>query len=193
VVAIHGRPVLGGNASSEVRLGMAGADRSGNRSVALKTEARESGIVDECRQDQSVANPQYCPEMEDLIFLDKFRAEPNMTLLLNTWMTGVDKTSAPAVSSVGACISTVYATNQITQEQFVVTCSLVIDATGDGRVVAESEADWTQGREASSTYGESNAPPVADTLTEGTSLAFHAVNMGRPMPFKLPPTFTRRF
>jgi len=51
VVAIHGRPVLGGNASSEVRLAMVGADVGGSRGVALSTEARESGIVDECRQD----------------------------------------------------------------------------------------------------------------------------------------------
>ena len=35
--------------------------------------------------------PQWCPEMLDLTFLDKFRALPNMTLLLNTWFTGVDK------------------------------------------------------------------------------------------------------
>ena len=29
--------------------------------------------------------------MLSLTFLDKFRAEPNMTLLLNTWFTGVHK------------------------------------------------------------------------------------------------------
>jgi len=140
--------------------------------------------------------------MEDLYFLDKFRAEPNMTLLLNTWFTGVDKAPASEVlgescglqdGEGGALVCTAYATNQITQETFVITCKCIIDTTGDGRVMAEAQADWTQGREASSTYGESMAPPEADTLTEGTSLAFHAVNMGRPMPFKLPPTFTRRF
>ena len=45
VVLCHDRPVLGGNASSEVRMHIVGADASGCRGAALATEAREGDIV----------------------------------------------------------------------------------------------------------------------------------------------------
>ncbi|XP_065840225.1 uncharacterized protein [Oscarella lobularis] len=185
-VCIHGRPVLGGNASSEVKLHMVGADKSGGRGKENETEARESGIVDEIRLDNSMANPQFCAEMLDLTFLDKFRAEPNMTLLLNTWFTGVSRDD-------DGTILVAYADNQITQKRYEITGKVFIDCTGDGRLGAEAGNYWTQGREAKSQYNESLAMDVADTLTEGTSLAFHAKDMGKPMPFKPPPTFKRKF
>lgn len=187
VVAIHGRPVVGGNASSEVRLHIVGANVSGGRGVALETEAREGGVCEETRLDQSVANPQWCPEMEDLIFLGKFRELDTMTLLLNCWFDGAD------VDPTSKAVTTVYATNQITQERFVIACKVLIDTTGDGRAIVEAGAAWTQGREAASLFDEDLAPATADTLTEGTSLAFNGVDMGKPTPFRLPPSFTRRF
>eukprot|EP00118_Oscarella_pearsei_P028534 m.2400 g.2400 ORF g.2400 m.2400 type:complete len:822 (+) comp8637_c0_seq1:37-2502(+) len=184
-VCIHGRPVLGGNASSEVKLHMVGADGAG-RGEQNETEAREGGIVEETRLDNSLANPQFCAEMLDLTFLDKFRAEPNMTLLLNTWFTGVSQDD-------DGTIYVAHADNQITQKRYEISGKVFIDCTGDGRLGAEAGNRWTQGREAKSQYGESLAMDVADTLTEGTSLAFHARDMGKPMPFKPPPTFTRKF
>src|SRR5690349_14980551 len=84
VVLCHNRSVLGGNASSEVRMHIVGADCSGTRGVELQTEAREGGIIEEIRLETAVANPQRSASMLDLVLYDKCRAEPNLTLLLNT-------------------------------------------------------------------------------------------------------------
>ncbi len=47
VILCQDRPVLGGNASSEIRMHVVGADASGKRGVELETEAREGGIIEE--------------------------------------------------------------------------------------------------------------------------------------------------
>ena len=60
VVLCNGRPVLGGNAGSEVRLRMVGAcgGRSGSGDAyALQLECREGGIVEEYQLDNAVNNP----------------------------------------------------------------------------------------------------------------------------------------
>ncbi|HJN26343.1 MAG TPA: FAD-dependent oxidoreductase, partial [Candidatus Latescibacteria bacterium] len=78
------RSVLGGNASSEVRMHIVGADMSGGRGRELETEAREGGIMEEIRLETTVRNPQRSPSMLDLILYEKCRAEKNLTLMLNT-------------------------------------------------------------------------------------------------------------
>ena len=54
VVLCQDRPVLGGNASSEIRMHIVGADQSGSRGRELETEARESGIIEEIRLENCV-------------------------------------------------------------------------------------------------------------------------------------------
>jgi len=83
VILCQDRSVLGGNASSEVRMHIVGATglRGG---VALETELREGGLMEELRLDLAVQNPQRSPSMMDLLLFDKCRREPNLTLLLNT-------------------------------------------------------------------------------------------------------------
>eukprot|EP00117_Sycon_ciliatum_P046943 scpid37985/ scgid33575/ len=186
VVCVHGRPVLGGNASSEVKLHMVGADLQGGRGKELEVEAREGGVLEEIRLDNSMCNPQFCAEMLDLTFLDKFRSLPNMQLFLNTWFVSCTKDADGKITgAIAEC--------QLTQRRYIITAKVYIDTTGDGRLGAEAKCQWRQGREAQSEYKESLAMLKADTATEGSSLAFHAKDMGKPMPFKLPPTFNRRF
>ncbi len=57
VVLCQNRSVLGGNASSEIRMHIVGADASGARGAALETEAREGGIIEEIRLETCVRNP----------------------------------------------------------------------------------------------------------------------------------------
>src|SRR5262245_40614202 len=71
VILCQDRPVLGGNASSEIRMHVVGADMSGKRGVELATEARESGIIEEIRLENCVRNPQRSPSMFDLILYEK--------------------------------------------------------------------------------------------------------------------------
>src|SRR5690625_7026805 len=63
VILCQDRPVLGGNASSEIRMHIVGADGSGKRGVALETEAREGGIIEEIRLATAVRNPQRSASM----------------------------------------------------------------------------------------------------------------------------------
>ena len=50
---IQNRPVLGGNASSEVRMHICGADHCGRR-----PDARETGILEEILLENRIRNPQ---------------------------------------------------------------------------------------------------------------------------------------
>ncbi len=89
VILCQDRPVLGGNASSEVRMHVVGATGL-KGGVALETELREGGLVEEIRLDLAVHNPQRSPAMLDLLLFDKCKREANLTLLLNTVVDGAE-------------------------------------------------------------------------------------------------------
>src|SRR3954469_5210829 len=68
VVMVQDRPVLGGNASSEVRLWMLGAtSHMGNNN----RWAREGGVVDEILVEDLYRNPEGNPLILDTILLEK--------------------------------------------------------------------------------------------------------------------------
>ncbi len=90
VILCQDRAVLGGNASSEVRMHIVGADSGGKRGLALATEVREGGIMEEIRLETAVRNPQRSASMLDLILYELCRAEPNLTLMLNTRVVDVE-------------------------------------------------------------------------------------------------------
>lgn len=79
VILVQDRPVLGGNASSEVRLWILGAtSHMGNNN----RWAREGGVVDELLVENMYRNPDGNPLIFDSILLDKVTAEKNISLLL---------------------------------------------------------------------------------------------------------------
>src|SRR5690606_33944420 len=80
VVLIQDRPVLGGNASSEIRMHISG---SSVRGILGETESREGGIIEEIRLECAARNAQRSASMLDLILYEKCRAESNITLMLN--------------------------------------------------------------------------------------------------------------
>jgi monoamine oxidase len=94
VALVQDRPVLGGNASSEVRLWILGAtSHMGNNN----RWAREGGVVDEILVENQYRNPEGNPLILDTVLLEKVTAEPNITLLLNTAVYEVHKnTPAPS-------------------------------------------------------------------------------------------------
>ena len=76
VVLIQDRPVLGGNASSEVRLWILGATaHMGNNN----RWAREGGVVDEICVENMHRNPEGNPLIVDAILLEKVREERNIS------------------------------------------------------------------------------------------------------------------
>eukprot|EP01084_Bolivina_argentea_P162123 282165_1 len=185
VVAVQSRKVLGGNASSESKLHMVGADKGGSRGTQLATEARESGIVEEYMLDNCVSNPQRCAEMFDLSLYNLFKLEPNIQLILNTDVISATKDNNNLITQVTAeC--------QSTQIRYIIKAKAFIDSTGDGRLGAEAYVPFIIGREGKSVYNESLAVAQTDNETEGSSFAFTSIDIGHPIPFTAP-SWARKF
>jgi len=184
VVLCQDRPVLGGNASSEVRMHIVGADQSGHRGAELETEAREGGLIEEIRLENCVRNAQRSPSMFDLILHELCVAESNLSLLLNTTVT--------AAAMASDSIASVSAERQSTEDQFRISAKVFIDATGDGRLGVEAGAAFFEGRESQDQYGEPLAQPTKDNFRLGSSIMFQAKQHDRPMPF-VAPAWARKF
>jgi hypothetical protein len=183
VILCQDRSVLGGNASSEVRMHIVGATGLAG-GEELQNELREGGIIEELRLDLAVQNPQRSPALMDLILYDKCRREPNLTLYLNTTV----------VSAVveGGLIREVRAERPSTEDAFIIRAKTFVDCTGDGRLGIEAGAPFMRGRESKAHFGESLAQDEADAKTLGSSIMFQARKHDRPMPFEAPP-WARRF
>jgi len=183
VVLCQDRAVLGGNASSEVRMHMVGATGL-TGGVPLAAELREGGLVEEIRLDLAVHNPQRAPALMDLLLYDKCRQEPNLTLLLNTTVDGAETT--------GSRVRVVRATRASTEEQFRISAQSFVDCTGDGRLGVEAGARFRHGREGQAEFGEQLAVAQADSKTLGSTILLQARKHDQPMPF-VPPPWVRRF
>ena len=184
VILCQDRSVLGGNASSEVRMHIVGADASGKRGISLETQTREGGIIEEIRLETSVNNPQRSASMLDLIFYDFCMREPNLNLMLNTTVSEVNM-SGNAIRSVKAC-------RQSTEDEFEITAKVFCDCTGDGRLGFESKAKFFKGRENKLEFDESLAQHKSDRKTLGSTLLLQARKHDRPIPFT-PPSWARIF
>src|SRR4051794_26796887 len=122
VVLAQDRPVLGGNASSEVRLWILGAtSHMGNNN----RWAREGGVIDEILVENVFRNPEGNPLLVDALLLEKAVAEPNITLLLNTAVFELTKRDADTIESVRAFCSQ-------NSTRYELSAPLFCDASGDG-------------------------------------------------------------
>ena len=184
VTLVQDRPVLGGNASSEHKVNISGADCSGS---SLTRFSRETGIIDELALEvfhraPSNATVRY---VQDWVLYEAVTREPNATLFLNS--KAVDAVVAPDGSIRGVTVLQVS-----TEKSFALEAKIVIDCSGDGRIAAAAGAEFRMGREAAGEFGESMAPEKADDHTMGSSIEFVCRDMGRPVPFTAP-SFARYF
>ena len=170
---VHARPMPGGNASSEIRMHICGADHHMKRK-----NARETGILEEILLEHKRTNPANSFAIFDTILWDKARSCENLTLFLNA--------CADAAETKDGKIISVSAYQQTTEKRITFTAPLFADATGDGTLAALAGADYTVGRESRDTYDEPHAPEVADHCTMGNSLMFKARDAGHPVPFVKP-------
>lgn len=183
VILVQDRPVLGGNASSEIRMHIVGATGL-HAGIPLVLEPREGGLIEEIRLEFAVRNPQRSPAMADLILYELCRAEPNLRLLLNTTLV--------AARVEQQRITEVIAERPSTEERFTITAAMFADCTGDGRLGVEAGATFMRGREGRAVFGETLAPEQGDAKTLGSTLLFQARKHERPMPYVAPP-WVRRF
>lgn len=178
VVLVQDRSRLGGNASSEVKMHIVGANCHGGR-----PGWREGGLIEEFRLDDAVNNPQRSFELWDLLLYDKVKREPNITLLLDTTLF--------AAETKEGLIQRVLARCDKTEHLYRIAARQFLDCTGDSRLALEVGAEMRQGREAKSEFGESLAYDKADNHTQGSSILFTARDYGRPIPFT-PPVWARK-
>lgn len=183
VILLQDRPMLGGNASSEVRMHIVGANshRSG---ADQKLETRESGIIEEIRLENSFRNPQRSPSMFDQILYEKCVAEPGLTVMLDTRVVNAAVEKGRITEAEAVRLST--------EDYFRIEAKVFVDCTGDGGLGAAAGAAFQHGREAKETYGESLARDTADSHTLGSTLLLMARKHDHPVPFIAPP-WARKF
>jgi hypothetical protein len=176
VVLIQDRPVLGGNASSEIRLWIQGATSS----LANNNRwAREGGFLDELLVENLYRNPEGNPLIFDTVILEKVVVEPNIHLLLNTAAIEVKKSAPDTIESVRAFCSQ-------NSTMYEVKAPLFCDASGDGMVGFLAGAAFRMGAEAGEEFGEKFAPDREYGELLGHSLYFYSKDTGKPVKYIAP-------
>jgi hypothetical protein len=176
VAIAQDRPVLGGNSSSEVRLWILGAtSHMGNNN----RWAREGGVVDELLVENMYRNPEGNSPIFDSILLDKVISEKNISLLLNTAVYEVVKSSENEISSViGFCSQN--------STQYTLNAPLFCDCSGDGIVGFLSGAAFRMGAESKDEFDEKFAPDKEYGELLGHSMYFYSKDTGKPVKYVAP-------
>ncbi|REG78252.1 FAD-dependent oxidoreductase [Algoriphagus antarcticus] len=178
VVLIQDRPVLGGNASSEVRLWILGAtSHMGNNN----RWAREGGVIDEILVENLYRNPEGNPIILDTILLEKVTLEPNVKLLLNTAVHDLSKKNDDSIEYLRAFCSQ-------NSTEYQVKGKFFMDATGDGILGFLAGAAFRMGAETKEEFDEAFAPDQSYGELLGHSMYFYSKDTGKPVRF-VPPAF----
>lgn len=170
VVLMHDRPVLGGNASSEVRMWIRGAAGKLNR---------ETGLLQEIELENIFRNPTMNYSLWDSVLLQMVLQEKNITLLLNC--------SCMDAGMSGNIIQKVTGWQLTTYLFHTVHAKLFIDCSGDSILAPLSGARYRVGRESSREYGEYAAPEAPDAKTMGNTCLIEARETDHPCVFVPPP------
>ena len=174
VVLIHDRPVLGGNASSEIRMWISGAGGDNDR---------ETGIIEEIELESLRRNPDKLYPIWDAILYEKVRAEPNITLLLNC--------SVFDAAMSGGSVFSVTGWQTTTQLMHRVCASLFADCSGDSVLAPLTGAAYRTGREAASEFAENTSQTTADSQTMGMSCLLQMRKTERVSRY-YPPAFAKK-
>ena len=163
VALVQDRPVLGGNASGEIRVYCAG-------------EAKHD-LIRELRgyfMNRDVNIP-LCDARRMRIVQD----EKNLEVRLSTRAFGVEKKADGTIAAVKALD---LRSNRVVRFEAPLFC----DATGDGWVGYWAGADWRMGREAKDEFDESRAPDKPDGDTLGASIMWTSADANAAVPFSAP-------
>lgn len=176
---IHDRPVLGGNASSEIRMHICGAN-----SNMKKPELSEGGIVHELMLSNKRVNDSYNFSIWDAVLFNAAKKEKNLSLFLNTTMHNV-------LSENGE-IKGIECYQLTTEKHLSIGAKFFADCTGNGTLCYFANAEYKIGSEAKSEYNEPHAPETADNKRMGNTLLFKAIDRGHPVKF-VPPVEIMHF
>jgi len=172
-ILLQDRSVLGGNASSEIRMHIAGATRHGARK-----NLRETGIIEEILLENKYRNSEHSYGMFDALLWEKVNYQENLDLYLNTYAHSV------LVENKRVLSITAYQTT--TEKRLIINAKQFIDCSGDGMIAALAGAEYMFGREGKDVFDEPNAVTKSDTVTMGNTIQFRALDAKRPVPFERP-------
>ncbi len=183
VVLMQDRPVLGGNASSEIKMWICGAHGDNNR---------ETGILEEIQLENLYRNTSLSFSVWDSILYEKVRFEENITLLLNCSCMEADTIWDNASKIPGKRIRSVKGWQLTTETWHTVEADLFADCSGDSILAELSGADYRIGREARKEFQETIEPEAKDSKTMGMSCLFQIRETDRPQPF-IPPAWAEKY
>lgn len=160
VVLMHERPVLGGNASSEIRMWICGAQGENNR---------ETGILEEICLENYYRNPTKNYYIWDTVLYDFVVREPNITLLLNCTCMDAEVKKGEFEYGRDIKIECVAGYQMTTQIFFDVYADYYADCSGDSILAPLTGADCRIGRESADEFGEDTQVLSPDNMTMGMS------------------------
>ena len=197
VALIQNRPVLGGNNSSEVRVGLSGLVRQApypklgnlvdeigpvghwNRWEADRApdlpRSKYVHHVIETHPEKMTHNAGPASNYEDQKKLNAVLAEKNIRLFLNMHVNDVTKE--------GNRIASVTGQDTRTGERLTFKGRLFADCTGDGNLGFMARADFRVGREARGLTDENLAVAKSDSLVMGTSVQWYAMTEDQTSTF----------
>ncbi|GHV52341.1 hypothetical protein AGMMS49579_09430 [Spirochaetia bacterium] len=175
VALMQDRPMLGGNASSEIRMWVLGAHGKNNR---------ESGLVEELFLENYYRNPYKNYSIWDSILWEKVHLEKNITLILNCSCLDAEVKDGQILSVTGW--------QTTTQMYHKIEAPFFADCSGDSVLAPLTGAEYRVGHEARDEYGEDIAPVYADKKTMGMSLLIQAREMGGPRTY-IAPVWAEKF
>jgi hypothetical protein len=169
VALVHDRPVLGGNASSEIRVHTEGIYGKFERILKMiDTGSYPNGSAEAKKDDQKR--------------MDNLAKYKNIDIFLNF--------RAFNATVENDKVSSVDARHTSNGETIRFTAPLFVDCTGDGWIGYWAGAEYAYGREASSKYNETWdergllwSPETADNFVMGSSVLWGSENAGKRVDF----------
>lgn len=177
---VHDRHVLGGNASSEIRMHICGASEN-----LAKPDLEESGILHEIMLDNKSRNDYYNFSIWDMVLFSTVKRQKNLTVYLSTAMESCEMGEGSTIRSIDAYQLT-------TETHWKISGKVFIDCTGNATLGYYAEAEFRTGSEGRDEFGEPDAPGQPNKERMGNTLLFKAVDRGHPVAFKKP-DFARTF
>lgn len=175
---IQARPVLGGNASSEIRIHISGADQS-----LKQPDYAEGGLLYELMLENKKNNEQFSYSVWDMVLFEKSKEEKDLEVFFNTVMYDCETKDDRIVS--------IYCVQETTEMRYQLYAPVFVDATGNGTLGYYAGAEYRKGSEPQSEFGELHAPQQPNNYRMGNSILLKAKDMGHPVKFT-PPSFAKK-
>lgn len=175
---IHDRAVLGGNASSEIRIHISGADQG-----LKQPDYAEGGLLYELMLENKSRNDSFYYSVWDMVLYEAVKKEENLTCYFNTVMY-----DAVAENNEIKNIMCVQSTSKM---HYKISGQVYIDCTGNDTLGFYVGAEYRQGSEAKSETGEPHAPEMPNNERMGNTILLKAKDMGHPVKFT-PPAFAKK-